>query len=81
MNHLSSIYNKDYIKAGIGIIIFGTGVNFLQKFFYFVWKIIKNKITISVELTSKDESYNWMIEWLSEHPYSKYASRLYLSIL
>ncbi|PRP83758.1 hypothetical protein PROFUN_09090 [Planoprotostelium fungivorum] len=31
---------------------------------------------VSVSIDSRDDSYNWMLEWLSRHPYSETASNL-----
>lgn len=39
----------------------------------FIWSRLKHMFTVTFEITSRDESYGWMIEWLNAHPLSQHA--------
>ncbi|KAF9917308.1 mitochondrial chaperone [Lobosporangium transversale] len=39
----------------------------------------KKKIIVTAEFDSRDESYSWILNWLSDHPYSKKATHFSVS--
>ncbi|KAG0268848.1 hypothetical protein BGZ95_002287 [Linnemannia exigua] len=40
---------------------------------------LKRQIVVSAEFDSRDESYSWILNWLSDHPYSKKATQFSVS--
>ncbi|KAI1319520.1 hypothetical protein EDD11_003790 [Mortierella claussenii] len=40
---------------------------------------LKKQIVITAEFDSRDESYSWILNWLSDHPYSKKATQFSVS--
>ncbi|KAF9972068.1 hypothetical protein BGZ73_004885 [Actinomortierella ambigua] len=40
---------------------------------------IKKQIVVTAEFDSRDESYSWILNWLSEHPYSRNATNFSVS--
>ncbi|KAF9161986.1 hypothetical protein DFQ26_003968 [Actinomortierella ambigua] len=40
---------------------------------------IKKQIIVTAEFDSRDESYSWILNWLSEHPYSQRATNFSVS--
>ncbi|KAG0226306.1 hypothetical protein BGW42_003765 [Actinomortierella wolfii] len=40
---------------------------------------IKKQIVVTAEFDSRDESYSWILNWLSEHPYSRKATNFSVS--
>ncbi|KAF9136450.1 hypothetical protein BG015_003128, partial [Linnemannia schmuckeri] len=40
---------------------------------------LKKQIVVSAEFDSRDESYSWILNWLSDHPYSKRATQFSVS--
>ncbi|KAF9433034.1 hypothetical protein BGZ76_009971 [Entomortierella beljakovae] len=36
---------------------------------------LKKQIVVTAEFDSRDESYSWILNWLSDHPYSKNATQ------
>jgi len=76
---LSLFNSNDYFRAGIGLLLFGNGIIALRKLASFVWSRIRRLFLITLEVNSRDESFQWLIEWLSEHPYSFNATEISLS--
>ncbi|KAG0212169.1 hypothetical protein BGX28_006715 [Mortierella sp. GBA30] len=40
---------------------------------------LKKRIIVTAEFDSRDESYSWILNWLSDHPYSKTATQFSVS--
>ncbi|GJJ68570.1 mitochondrial chaperone BCS1 [Entomortierella parvispora] len=40
---------------------------------------IKKRIVVTAEFDSRDESYSWILNWLSDHPYAKKATQFSVS--
>ncbi|KAF9396117.1 hypothetical protein BGX21_009662 [Mortierella sp. AD011] len=40
---------------------------------------LKKQIVVTAEFDSRDESYSWILNWLSDHPYSKKATQFSVS--
>ncbi|KAF9920952.1 hypothetical protein FBU30_009064 [Linnemannia zychae] len=40
---------------------------------------LKKQVIVSAEFDSRDESYSWILNWLSDHPYSKKATQFSVS--
>ncbi|KAF9957827.1 hypothetical protein BGZ72_001295 [Mortierella alpina] len=40
---------------------------------------LKKRIVVTAEFDSRDESYSWILNWLSDHPYSKKATQFSVS--
>eukprot|EP01116_Phalansterium_solitarium_P011399 TRINITY_DN27061_c0_g1_i1.p1 TRINITY_DN27061_c0_g1~~TRINITY_DN27061_c0_g1_i1.p1 ORF type:complete len:435 (-),score=10.49 TRINITY_DN27061_c0_g1_i1:4-1308(-) len=75
---LDALRSSELVKAAAGLIIFGGSVSFAQQGIRFVWNKVRQRFMLTLELNSKDESYTWLVEWLSEQPYSKVATQLML---
>jgi len=71
--------DRDYLRDAGLVLLFGSSFQFLHKAFSTLWNAIKQRLVVSLEIDSKDESYQWFMLWLSEHPYAKKATRLSLA--
>ncbi|KAG0248773.1 hypothetical protein BG011_009927 [Mortierella polycephala] len=40
---------------------------------------LKKRVVVTAEFDSRDESYSWILNWLSDHPYSKTATQFSVS--
>ncbi|KAG0045446.1 hypothetical protein BGZ83_009345 [Gryganskiella cystojenkinii] len=40
---------------------------------------LKKRIVVTAEFDSRDESYSWILNWLSDHPYAKKATQFSVS--
>ncbi|PRP81942.1 mitochondrial chaperone BCS1 [Planoprotostelium fungivorum] len=65
-----------YVKVTIAIGIFGSLWSLAQEKVNALISRIGYNFIISVAVDSKDESYQWMLEWLAMHPYSLSATNL-----
>ncbi|KAJ3067848.1 hypothetical protein HK102_007324, partial [Quaeritorhiza haematococci] len=45
----------------------------------YVWDFVKVQMIVSAEFDSRDESYSWILNFLSEHPMSKRTTRFSVS--
>jgi len=63
------------LALGGTLFVIQRGVNLVSSW---CWEYLKSSTTITLEINSKDESYQWFIEWMAQHPYSKQATQLSL---
>jgi chaperone BCS1 len=45
----------------------------------YFFEFLKKKTIVTADFDSRDESYSWILNWLSEQPYSKHTSRFSVS--
>lgn len=45
----------------------------------YFFEFLKKKTIVTADFDSRDESYSWILNWLSEQPYSKNTSRFSVS--
>jgi chaperone BCS1 len=69
---------KGVIRSWITAFVVGGSLVLLQHGIRQCWQSFKSRSTLSLEINSKDESFQWIIEWLAQHPYSKHATQLAL---
>ncbi|KAF9186824.1 hypothetical protein BGZ51_001745 [Haplosporangium sp. Z 767] len=43
------------------------------------FEYLKKRVVVTAEFDSRDESYSWILNWLSDHPYSKTATQFSVS--
>jgi hypothetical protein len=72
------VLRNDYFKAGVGILVVGGALNLMKNALATFWNRLQHMFVIKLEVNSKDESYLWLLEWLSRQPYTKNATRLSL---
>jgi hypothetical protein len=65
-------------EAKVGSLLVKTAVGVADKVIKFVWDTIRDLFFVTFELTSRDESYNWMVEWLNIHPITQDSSKFEL---
>lgn len=68
-----AIGNNSIFAAGVGLMVVNTASSAVYSLARFVWNRVRHLFTVSFEITSRDESYGWMIEWLNAHPLSSDA--------
>lgn len=64
---------NDIFAAGVGLLAVNTASSLVSSLAKFIWHRVRYLFTVSFEITSRDESYGWMIEWLNAHPLSQNA--------
>lgn len=72
--------SNPYFSAGIGLFGVGTAVTFLKHAFINAFQVYKKIVITSMEITSKDPIYHWLLPYLTKnavvhsHRYSVHAN-------
>jgi chaperone BCS1 len=59
------LFSNPYFSAGFGLLGVGTGLAILRNSLKYASFYFKRKFLISLEIPSKDKSFNWVMEWMS----------------
>ncbi|GBC09962.1 hypothetical protein RclHR1_09230009 [Rhizophagus clarus] len=66
-NILSSLFSSNpYFSAGIGVLGFGAGLAALRQGLVRGSYLARRKLLVSLEIPSKDKSYQWFLYWMSK---------------
>ncbi|KAG2197708.1 hypothetical protein INT47_007942 [Mucor saturninus] len=65
--------------GGLQLAVIGGAVAGFRYFGGYVFEFVKKKTIVTADFDSRDESYSWILNWLSEQPYSKNTSRFSVS--
>ena len=65
VDKLSSLGDNAYFSAGFGLIGIGAVLSALRKSTGYLELALKKYCTTSIEIPSKDQSYQWVLYWLS----------------
>eukprot|EP01112_Ceratiomyxa_fruticulosa_P018933 TRINITY_DN6125_c0_g1_i11.p1 TRINITY_DN6125_c0_g1~~TRINITY_DN6125_c0_g1_i11.p1 ORF type:complete len:444 (-),score=72.12 TRINITY_DN6125_c0_g1_i11:167-1498(-) len=78
VNAIRSIIPPDYFDKQfiVGNLIIGSGIAFAGRCFRSLWNRFKIAFFVSLDINSRDESYKWVLEWMSEHSFMKEDQRL-----
>jgi hypothetical protein len=68
-----AVGNNNIFTAGLGLMLVNAASSTIFSMARFIWSRLKHLFTVTFEITSRDESYGWMIEWLNAHPLSQHA--------
>ncbi|POG67368.1 hypothetical protein GLOIN_2v1648549 [Rhizophagus irregularis DAOM 181602=DAOM 197198] len=64
---LSSLFSSNpYFSAGIGVLGFGAGLAALRQGLVRGSYLVRRKLLVSLEIPSKDKSYQWFLYWMSK---------------
>jgi len=72
----NNVNQRNLILSIIGLITLEGTIYVSSTLFRFLWTRFKQFLTLSVEITSSDDSYDKLIEWLNAQEYSKSANNL-----
>ena len=62
---ISSLGDNPYFSAGFGLVGVGTGLALLKKGSQFGMIFFRRRCMITLEVPSKDKSYQWMLHWIT----------------
>lgn len=65
--------------GGLQLAVIGGAVAGFRYFGGYIFEFVKKKTIVTADFDSRDESYSWILNWLSEQPYSKNTSRFSVS--
>ncbi|AET39666.1 bifunctional AAA family ATPase chaperone/translocase BCS1 Ecym_4643 [Eremothecium cymbalariae DBVPG len=58
-----------YFAAGGGLMILGTSLAMFRKGIIKVSRLVYHQMLVDLEIPSKDRSYLWFLQWMSQHPH------------
>ncbi|KAJ3332172.1 hypothetical protein HDU76_001053 [Blyttiomyces sp. JEL0837] len=59
--------NNPYFSAGFGLIGVGAGLAILKQAAVQSASLLRRRLLVTVEIPSRDPSYNWFLQWSSRH--------------
>ena len=65
-NPLATLEGNPYFSAGFGLAIMGTGLALMRGAGKTAVTMAKRHLLITLEVTSKDRAYPWVLQWLTE---------------
>ncbi|KAG1056142.1 hypothetical protein G6F43_001936 [Rhizopus delemar] len=65
--------------GGLQLAVIGGAVAGFRYFGGYFFEFLKKKTIVTADFDSRDESYSWILNWLSDQPYSKVTSRFSVS--
>src|SRR6266542_4732014 len=64
---LSSLFSSNpYFSAGVGVLGFGAGLAALRQGLVRGSYLLRRRLLVSLEIPSKDKSYQWFLYWMSK---------------
>lgn len=70
---------RTHIRAILVLALLGGAAGVARATASAAWNTFWSWCTTTAEITSKEEVYRWIVEFLSVHPYAKTATRLSIS--
>lgn len=62
-----SFFNNQFFSAGLGLFGIGTGIAILRQSFIKFAHLLSNRYVTSLEITSKDPSYGWILNFIGNN--------------
>jgi chaperone BCS1 len=62
---LDSLSSNPYFNAGFALVGMGAMLTFLKKSTAVGYTIVQKNFTVSLEVVSKDKSYDWILKWIN----------------
>ena len=65
-NMLATLGDNPYFGAGFGLMGVGIGATMLRKAAQMSMIMFRRHYVTTVEVTNKDKSYSWLLDWISQ---------------
>ena len=73
---ISLLHGNQFLAGGSVLMVIGGLLASLRSFPKKIGSWLFHKLTITFEVESTDEAFQWLVIWLHQHPYSKKARRI-----
>lgn len=70
------MFGNEFFAAGLLLMLLNHLVNGIQTILSRLLRLIYNKLFFSLHINSDDESFQWVMEWLAHHDYSRKCQNL-----
>ncbi|KAG0302754.1 hypothetical protein BGZ98_007255 [Dissophora globulifera] len=71
--------DNQFAAGGFQLALIGGVLAGMRYLGSYAMEYLKKRIVVTAEFDSRDESYSWILNWLSDHPYSQTATQFSVS--
>ena len=79
-NALSALEGNPYFSAGFGLGIMGAGLAAMRGMGKAALTLAKRHLLVTLEVTSKDRAYPWVLQWLTEQAQASSSMGQHMSV-
>jgi mitochondrial chaperone BCS1 len=76
---LQSLDGNPVFSGGLTLMIIGSAAALLRKLPAQLWAFVERRLSIALEISSRDPAFRWLQTWLAAHPYAERARDLSLT--
>lgn len=66
---LAGLANNQFATGGLAVLAGGAGLALARTVSRITWDGIVRRVVVRAEFDSRDDSYRWLVAWLSQHPH------------
>jgi mitochondrial chaperone BCS1 len=74
-----SLEKNPIFSGGLSLMLIGSMAALLRRFPGQLWAFVERRLSISLDISSRDPAFRWVQTWLASHPYSRRARDLSLT--
>ncbi|KAG0347162.1 mitochondrial chaperone [Podila humilis] len=71
--------DNQFAAGGFQLALIGGVLAGIRLIGHHVLEYLKKRVVVTAEFDSRDESYSWILNWLSDHPYAQKATNFSVS--
>ena len=71
-----SLQQNAFLSGGLTLMVIGSSAALSRKLPAQVWAFVERRLSITLEISSRDPAFRWVQTWLASHPYASRARDL-----